>query len=136
MKLFSKLSAFFSPLLYLFITPSIAFADTTVNPCPPSGNPFAALCNLTGSNFGDFVGRAITAAFVVAVVIALVFLVYGGVKWITSGGDKAAVEGARNTIVAAVVGLVIVFLSYFILNIILGLFHLSLGSLTIPTLTP
>ena len=73
--------------------------------------------------------------FIVAVIVALGFLIYGGIKWIISGGDKAGVEAARNTIVAAVVGLVIVFLSYFILNIILGIFGLSLGTLTLPTLT-
>ncbi len=126
------------PLFYLFISPSLAFAQqVTIDPCPPVGNPFRTLCtSLTAGKFGEVVGRVITAAFVLATLIALVFLVYGGVKWITSGGDKAAVEGARNTIVAAVVGLVIVFLAYFILSIILGLFGLNLGSLTIPQIIP
>ncbi|HKC14927.1 MAG TPA: hypothetical protein VKC89_03150 [Patescibacteria group bacterium] len=134
MRLFSRISKFLSPLIYLFIVPSFAFAQG-VNVSPiPSGN-FAPLASLGASNFGKIVGNVITIAFVLSALIALVFLVYGGVKWITSGGDKAAVEGARNTIVAAVIGLVIVFLSYFVLNIILGFFNLSLGDLQLPKIT-
>lgn len=139
MKLFSKLSALLSPIIYLFVSPSFAFA-VDVNPCAAANSGGAAsistaLCNLTGNNFGTLIGNLLTIAFVLATLIALVFLIYGGVKWITSGGDKAGVEAARNTIVAAIVGLVIVFLSYFILNIILGLFGLSLNKLTLPTLS-
>lgn len=121
-----------APLLYLFVFPSLALADVSVN-AKPSGQ-FSRLFDFSGSTFGDVVGKMVTIAFVLAIIIALFFLIYGGVKWITSGGDKAAVESARNTIVAAVVGLVIVFLSYFILNIILGAFGLKLSDLVLPQL--
>ncbi len=131
MKFFSKLSAFFSPLVYFFITPSLAFAQIKTCAQPP----FDKLCFLTQQSFAGVVGTLITVAFVLAVVITLAFLVYGGIKWILSGGDKAAIESARNTIVAAVVGLVIVFLSYFILNIVLGFFQINLQTLSLPTLT-
>lgn len=123
-----------SPLVYLFATPALAFAATPVKTCAQP--PFDKLCLFTEAGFGGVVATVITIAFVLAVVIALGFLVYGGIKWITSGGDKTAVEAARNTIVAAIVGLVIVFLSYFILNIVLGLFGISLQKLELPKLTP
>lgn len=131
MRLFSKI---FSPLIYLFIAPSFAFAQSIPVSPIPSGN-FSGLASLGASNFGKIVGNVVTIAFVLAALIALAFLIYGGVKWITSGGDKAAVEGARNTIVAAVIGLVVVFLSYFILNLILGFFNLNLGDLSLPKIT-
>lgn len=92
-----------------------------LNICP-QGSQFGALCNFNTGSFGGIVGALITLAFVIAVVIALGFLIYGGIRWIVSGGDKAGVEGARNIIVAALVGLVIVFLAYFILNIVIGFF--------------
>lgn len=127
------LSAISSLISYLFAIPALALAQV-VNP-RPSGQ-FGKLQDFTDASFGDIVGTFITFAFILAVLIALAFLVFGGIKWITSGGDKTAVEGARNTIVAAIVGLVIVFLSYFILNIILGLFGLNLKTLNIPQLKP
>lgn len=111
-----------------------AFADSTVNsnlnPCP-TGGQFDALCNV--SNLGAVIGFVITIAFVIAILIALGFLVWGGIKWITSGGDKTAVEGARNHIIAAIIGLIIVFLAFFILNLVLGLFGLSLLNLKLPS---
>lgn len=133
LSIYTNLSAF---LVYLFAGPALAFAQTPVDVCPKG--QFNPLCALREGNFGTVIGNVITIAFIIAIVIALAFLVYGGIKWITSGGDKTAVEAARNTIVASIVGLVIVFLSYFILNIVLGLFGLGLtpDKLILPKITP
>jgi len=46
--------------------------------------------------------------FLVAGIIAFLFLLLGGIKWITAGGDKGKVEEARNQIVQALIGLLIV----------------------------
>jgi len=113
-----------------FLNPVTAFAQTNINTCPT--DQFNFLCSLTEGGFGGIIGGAVNILFVIAVVIALVFLIWGGIKWILSGGDKSAVESARNTIVAAVVGLIIVFLSYFILNVILNFFHIQLSNLQLP----
>lgn len=104
--------------------------NTDLNPCP-EGSQFEALCNIT--NFGNVLGFVITIAFIIAVLIALGFLIWGGIRWITSGGDKAGVESARNAIIAAIIGLIIVFLSFFILNLILGFFKINLFNLQLPT---
>jgi hypothetical protein len=40
--------------------------------------------------------------------MAFFFLILGGIQWITSGGDKAGMEAARNKIKHAIVGLIIV----------------------------
>ena len=75
---------------------------------------------------GGLISAVINLLFVVASVIAIVFLIWGGIRWILSGGDKAAVETARNTIIAAIIGLVIVFLSYFILKLVFQFLGLTL----------
>lgn len=89
-----------------------AYAQT-INVCPRDA--FALLCQLQAENA---ISALLTFAVVIGILLALGFLVFGGIKWITSQGDKAAVEGARGTIVAAIVGLVLIFLSIFILNLI------------------
>lgn len=116
-----------------------AFADAQgggdLNPCAPGITGIAAtLCNSQKASLGSILGFVITIMFIIAVLIALAFLILGGIKWITSGGDKGGVENARNQIIAAVVGLIIVFLSFFILNLVLGAFGLSLFDLKLPTL--
>lgn len=107
----------------------------TVDPCPKSGGGnFDLLCKIQLEGQGGLLQTLITIAFIVATLIALAFLIFGGIKWIMSGGDKAGVEGARNMIVAALVGLVIVFLSYLLLNIVFSFFGLSFGDFTFPAL--
>jgi len=95
---------------------------------------FADLCNLN-LNTGNAFGNIITIIFIIATILALVYLIWGGIKWVLSGGDKAKVDAARAAIVASIVGLIIVFLSYFILNVVVGLFikDFSLNNITLPT---
>ncbi|MCL6096888.1 MAG: hypothetical protein M1444_04410 [Patescibacteria group bacterium] len=116
----------------LLLSTQFAFAATDVKTCPEG--QFSVLCNFTSASFGPIVGIVINILFVIAVIIALVFLIYGGIKWIISGGDKSALDSARNHIVAAIIGLIIVFLAYFVIQVILGFFGLSIAKLTLPTL--
>lgn len=119
--------------LTLFVAATPAFAEGLVS-CP---GQFKTLCDLSTSNVPGLIGQVINFAFIIAIIIALIFLIYGGIKWITSGGEKTDVEGARNHVIAAVVGLIIVFLSYVIINIVVTFFtSSSLNKLNIPQLTP
>lgn len=129
----TNISAAISGGLIFLATTNPVFAQTRVDTCPK--DQFSPLCNLTADKFGAIVGTLVTVAFVIAVVIALAFLVWGGIRWIISGGDKAGVESARNTIIAAVIGLAIVLLSYFILNIVLKFFGIDLTNLQLPSIS-
>ena len=68
----------------------------------------------------------ITYLLIGATLLALAFIIFGGIKWITSGGDKTALEGARKMITYAIIGLVISFLAFFIINIIGNFFGVNL----------
>lgn len=109
------------------------FAQTNISLCPVSGT-FGGLCGLEYGKFGTYVGTLVSLVLAIAVIVALFFLVWGGIKWITSGGDKTGVEGARNTIIAAIVGLIIAFLAYLIINFVGGFFGINLFNLILPSL--
>src|SRR5438105_3470121 len=100
--------------LFSFALP--AFAQGVVT-CP--AGQFAGLCTLNANSIGPLVSTAVTVLLIVAVLISLFFLIWGGIRWITSGGDKAKVAEARSHIIAAIVGLVIAFLAFFILTLVL-----------------
>ncbi|KKQ34775.1 MAG: hypothetical protein US51_C0028G0010 [Microgenomates group bacterium GW2011_GWA2_37_6] len=68
----------------------------------------------------------ITYLLIGATLLALAFIIFGGIKWITSGGDKTALEGARKMITYAIIGLVISFLAFFIINTIGDFFGVKL----------
>jgi hypothetical protein len=126
-----KFVALLSLTTYLSMASS-AFAEN-ISTCV--NGQFQTLCQLTAGNFGGVVGSVLQLVFVISVVFALFYLIYGGFRWLVSTGDKANVSAAREHIVAAVIGLVVIFLAYFILNIILGFFGVgSLSNLQIPNI--
>lgn len=57
---------------------------------------------------------------VIVGIIAVFMIIFGGLKYITSGGDSGNVSSAKNTIIYALVGLVIVALAQFIVKFVLG----------------
>ena len=51
--------------------------------------------------------------------VSVIMIIYGGFRYITSGGDSNGVTAAKNTILYAIVGLVIVALAQIIVNFVL-----------------
>jgi multisubunit Na+/H+ antiporter MnhB subunit len=54
--------------------------------------------------------------------IAVIMIVIGGIRYTLSNGESAAITGAKNTILYAVIGLVVALLAYAIVNFVLGAF--------------
>lgn len=110
---------------YSLFSPHVALAQTaapTTTPSPtptPIPNPDLALLP---TGFADNMTILITSLLSVAIafVALLVFfyLIWGGIDWITSGGDKGKTEQARSKILAAVIGLIIVAASYAIVQLL------------------
>jgi len=61
------------------------------------------------------------ASLLIAIIVLMVFfqLIMGGFSWITSGGDKGKTDEARNRLVAAIVGMLIIAASYAVLIVLL-----------------
>ena len=134
-----KISALLGSLGLLAYSAVPAFAQTAINPCAngtTGGTNFSALCALDAGGTGRIIQTAVTVLLIAAVLIALFFLIWGGIRWITSGGDKGKVDEARKHIVAAIIGLIVAFLAYFILQVVLGFFGLSINTLVLPRITP
>ena len=80
----------------------------------------------------QIISAALLLILVVAAIVFFFMLVIGGIRWITSGGDKGQTEAARNQITAALIGLVIVFAAWAIANLIEIFFGIDLfGQLVI-----
>jgi len=50
--------------------------------------------------------------------IAVIMLIIGGIRYTISGGDSSAVTGAKNTILYAIIGIVVALLAYAIVNFV------------------
>jgi hypothetical protein len=53
-------------------------------------------------------------------VVAVIMIIWGGLRYITSGGDSAKITSAKNTIIYALIGLVVVALAQFIVKFVLA----------------
>ena len=54
--------------------------------------------------------------------VSVIMLIIGGIRYTVSGGDSAAVTSAKNTILYAIVGLVVAILAFAIVNFVVGSF--------------
>lgn len=83
----------------------------------------AQACAQNGSEntgLNNIISLVINVFSVVVGFIAIIMIIYGGFKYITSGGDSGNVTAAKNTIMYALIGLVIVALAQLIVRFVLG----------------
>lgn len=62
--------------------------------------------------------NVLNIAFFLASIVALFFIIWAGLKLIRSNGDAKQVDSARKTLTYAIIGLILVFLSFLIVNFI------------------
>lgn len=82
----------------------------------------------------DYVRVFVNFAFGAAGVISFLYLLIGGLQWITAGGDKDGIDKARRKIVGALIGLTITFSLYVFVFLIGYLFNVDLQQFNIPTI--
>ena len=95
-----------------------------------ASNQFTNLNNITISSI---ISALIILVLIVAAIVFFFILVIGGIRYITSGGDKAQTEAARGQITAALIGLVIVFAAWAIISLVNAFFGINILSLDVPS---
>ncbi len=75
---------------------------------------------------GNFIRNLVTATFLVSGLATFVFLIIGGLRYLTAGGDAKAMEAATKIITSAVVGLAIIIVAYAIARIIGTVFGINI----------
>ena len=78
--------------------------------------------NATNANseIGKIAQNVVNIFSYVVGAIAVIMIIYGGFRYITSGGDSNSVGSAKNTLIYAIVGLVIVALAQIIVHFVLN----------------
>jgi predicted permease len=88
-------------------------------------------CGTAGSGTTDLhtiASKIVNIFSIVVGIIAVVMIIYGGFRYITSGGDSGRVGTAKNTLIYALVGLVIVALAQVIVHYVLNTAGSAAGS--------
>ena len=90
--------------------------------------------NIKINDIGKLLSAVVGLLLILAGIMAFLFLILGGIQWITAGGDKAGMEAARNKITHAIVGLIIVGAAWAIMILVQNFLGIQIigGTLTLP----
>ena len=80
----------------------------------------SAGCNNTSDKLPSVVQNILNAIILVSGLVAVIFIIIGGVQYMTSAGDAGKFKKARDTILYSVIGLVICVLAFAIVNWTIG----------------
>ena len=117
-----------SSLIILSILGISIFANTPVfatnNICSNSSVSdevkAAAGCGGTTGTLDSALTSILNAIILIMGIVAVIFIIIGGVNYITSSGDSNKVKKAKDTILYSVIGLVICALAFVIVNFVIG----------------
>jgi hypothetical protein len=104
--------------------PAVVFADANIqnNLCKGVnlGDGGGCATNADESSISQIAGRIVNLLSIVIGIVAVIMIIFAGFKYITSGGDSNNVSGAKNTLIYAIIGLIIVALAQFIVRFVLN----------------
>lgn len=110
------------------LMPAVAYGNTiTDNVCQGSNdaanNGATSGCNVTGAGSGENIksiaNQVVKIFSLIVGAVSIIMIIYGGFRYITSGGDSGRFGNAKNTLIYAVIGLIIVALSQFLVHYVL-----------------
>ncbi len=88
-------------------------------------NDASAVCKQVSGGSGKattLVQSIITLLLWLIGIISVIMIIVGGIRYALSGGDSNSINGAKNTILYAVIGLVVAMLAYAIVGFVTGSF--------------
>jgi hypothetical protein len=97
---------------YLYADPNVS-VQAGANAAKGDGQPA-----LLFGQMGIFTSVTNTLLFLIGA-ISVIMIIVGGLRYTTSGGNSTSVTGAKNTILYAIVGLIIAILAFAIVNYVL-----------------
>lgn len=118
--------------LFMFSVPLIATGGVvmaaTVQDCLAQGSNLdlaTADCakndtSGAGTSITTFIGKVLNILSVIVGAVAVVMIIVGGFRYTTSGGKEEGIKGAKNSILYALVGLIIVALAQVIVRFVLN----------------
>ena len=83
---------------------------------------------------GSIISSLVGVFLILAFISTLLYMLLGGLDWITSAGDKTKLQSARDKITNALVGMVVVGASWAVMMVAGNFFGLDFPNLPIPTI--
>lgn len=103
------------------LSPEPASAINVFEQC--GANADAAVCQAQGTdNATNMIEIVVNTMIFLLGTVAVIMIILGGIKYATSNGDSSSIKSAKDTIMYAIIGLVVAILSFAIVNFVLDAF--------------
>ena len=112
-------------LIFAFATPIVMTSNVLDNQAHAEGaaDLIQKGADSTGQkdsrSAGDLAKYFVNIMLFAVGILAVIMLIWGGIRYVLSGGDSGAVSSAKKTILYAVVGLIVAILAYAIVNFVI-----------------
>lgn len=110
----------FTVFSLLFLPSVTAYADPVdvfKNAC--TGSKDTTLCKGTDTGLFGVINTVIQVMLIIGGIIAVIMIILGGIRYMTSNGDQADVKAAKDTILYAVIGLIVAALAFAIVRFVI-----------------
>jgi len=95
-------------------------APADANVCAGIQATGATSCTDDGGQITGLIRTIINILSIIVGVAAVIMIIVGGLKYVTSGGESSNIASAKNTIIYAIVGLIIAALAQFLVQFVLN----------------
>ena len=96
-----------------FLSPLSVLAFTGESTTAPSASGISSV-----ADFYDVINIAARWLVVFGIIIGAVFIIWGGIQYMTAGGDETGTGAAKSKIIGGLIGIALVLLAYAVVNIV------------------
>jgi hypothetical protein len=113
-----------------------AITNPVLPPLTGGGEGVAETGTAGSESLARFITSIMSFILLLAFMFLLIYLVTSGIAWITSEGDKTKLEAARNKLINAIIGIVIVAATWAVALLVGDFLGVEISNLPLPTLAP
>ena len=125
MKLRQKIAAVvvaITSVTTLCLSPAVYAECSSSKDCIRQGADGVGSTGSSSSSVSDIAATISNIMLFILGAVAVIMIIVGGIRYATSNGDQSAVKGAKDTILYAVVGLIVALIAYAIVNFVINQF--------------
>ena len=115
---FAVVAVGFAPVVF---APGVLAVSPIAEACDSSSNTKNRLCGNQNEDADTLIKTVVNTMLFIVGLLSVIMIIIAGISYTTSGGDSGKVSKAKNTLTYSIVGLVVAFLAYAIVNWVFNL---------------
>ena len=115
---FAVVAVGFAPVVF---APGVLAVSPIAEACDSSSNTENRLCGNQNEDADTLIKTVVNTMLFIVGILSVIMIIVSGILYTTSSGDSGKVSKAKNTLTYSIVGLVVAFLAYAIVNWVFNL---------------